>query len=135
MQYSINDVKIHILKIQRKLTEDWKSRIILFVLYSVNFVKVLFAKIFWARGEHHDSPESIDWRAIGYLERDILQRPIANFFDLSQSVTCWLLNQFRITGDVHRRSGQGLSRVTIPSENLYLSIRACWNRRRNATYT
>ena len=70
-------------------------------------------------------PDSLQWRAVGWMEIGLSQADAARLLNVSHSLVHRLLNQFQTTDSASRRSVPGLPRVTTSSEErcLALSVR------------
>ncbi|KAL1489844.1 hypothetical protein ABEB36_013776 [Hypothenemus hampei] len=61
-------------------------------------------------------------RAIGMIEAGRLQREVANFFQVSESVISRLVHRYRETENVTERPRSGRPRVTTPAQDRFLTV-------------
>ena len=68
--------------------------------------------------------DELRWRAIGRLEVVQSQAEVVRWLQVSSMVVSRLWQQFQTTGTITRRTGQGLPRITTPSEDRYVALNA-----------
>ncbi|GFU94735.1 transposable element Tcb2 transposase [Trichonephila clavipes] len=76
--------------------------------------------------------ESVKWRIIGRLEAGQSITETATCLNISRQTVSKLWKQFQNDGTVVRRPGQGRKRMTTASEDRYLALTACRNRKATA---
>ncbi|GBM25973.1 hypothetical protein AVEN_223109-1 [Araneus ventricosus] len=76
-------------------------------------------------------PDSLRWRAVGWMEMGLPQADAARLLNLSRSVVQRLWDQYRSEDSVSRRHVSGRPRVTTPAEGRFLAPSA--RRRRSIT--
>lgn len=76
-------------------------------------------------------PDSLRWRAVGWMEMGLSQADAARRLNVSRSVVKRLWDQFQSEDSVSRRHVSGRPRVTTPAGDRYLALSA--RRRRNTT--
>ncbi|GBL74437.1 Transposable element Tcb2 transposase [Araneus ventricosus] len=76
-------------------------------------------------------PDSLRWRAVGWMEMGLSQANAARRLNVSRSVVQRLWDQYQSEDSVSRRHVSGRPRVTIPAEDRFLALSA--RRRRSTT--
>ncbi|GFT35674.1 uncharacterized protein TNCV_2849641 [Trichonephila clavipes] len=74
-------------------------------------------------------PNSLRWRAVGWMEMGLSQADAARRFNVSRSVVQRLWDQYQSEDSVSRRPVPGRPRATTPAEDRFLALSA--RRRRN----
>ncbi|GBN40835.1 hypothetical protein AVEN_274479-1 [Araneus ventricosus] len=75
-------------------------------------------------------PDSLSWRAVGWMEMDLSQADVARRLNVSRSVIQRLWDQYQSENSVARRHVSVRPRVTTPVEHRFLDLSA---RRRRST--
>ncbi|GBL97723.1 hypothetical protein AVEN_248666-1 [Araneus ventricosus] len=75
-------------------------------------------------------PDSLRWRAVGWMEMELSQADAARRLNVSHSVVQRLWDQYQSEDSVSRRHVSGRPRVTTPAEDRFLVLSA---RRRSTT--
>ncbi|GFS67111.1 transposable element Tcb2 transposase [Trichonephila clavipes] len=73
-------------------------------------------------------PNSLRWRAVGWMEMGLLQADAARRLNVSRSVVQRLWDQYQSEDSVSRRPVPGRPQVTTPAEDRFLALSA-WRRR------
>ncbi|GFW91781.1 transposable element Tcb2 transposase [Trichonephila clavipes] len=76
-------------------------------------------------------PNSLRWRAVGWMEMGLLQADAARRLNVSRSVVQRLWDQYQSEDSVSRRPVPGRPRATTPAEDRFLALSA--RRRRTTT--
>ncbi|GFW61751.1 paired domain-containing protein [Trichonephila clavipes] len=76
-------------------------------------------------------PNSLRWRAVGWMEMGLSQADVARRLNVSRSVVQRLWDQYQSEDSVSRRPVPGRPRATIPAEDRFLALSA--RRRRTTT--
>ncbi|GFU00320.1 transposable element Tcb2 transposase [Trichonephila clavipes] len=76
-------------------------------------------------------PNSLRWRAVGWMEMGLLQADVARRLNVSRSVVQRLWDQYQSEDSVSRRPVPGRPRATTPAEDRFLALSA--RRRRTTT--
>ncbi|GFX95854.1 transposable element Tcb2 transposase [Trichonephila clavipes] len=76
-------------------------------------------------------PNSLRWRAVGWMEMGLSQADVARRLNVSCSVVQRLWNQYQSEDSVSRRPVPGRPRATTPAEDRFLALSA--RRRRTTT--
>ncbi|GFX12493.1 transposable element Tcb2 transposase [Trichonephila clavipes] len=76
-------------------------------------------------------PNSLRWRAVGWMEMGLSQADAARRLNVSRSVVQRLWDQYQSEDSVSRRPVQGRPRATTPAEDRFLALSA--RRRRTTT--
>ncbi|GFW84771.1 transposable element Tcb2 transposase [Trichonephila clavipes] len=76
-------------------------------------------------------PNSLRWRAVGWMEMGLSQADAARRLNVSRSVVQRLWDQYQFEDSVSRRPVPGRPRATTPAEDRFLSLSA--RRRRTTT--
>ncbi|GBM95121.1 hypothetical protein AVEN_258185-1 [Araneus ventricosus] len=76
-------------------------------------------------------PDSLRWRAIGWMEMWLSQADAARRLNVSHSVVQRLWDQYQSEDSVSKRHVSGQSRVTTPAEDRFLALPA--RRKRSTT--
>ncbi|GFW76059.1 HTH_Tnp_Tc3_2 domain-containing protein [Trichonephila clavipes] len=76
-------------------------------------------------------PNSLRWRAVGWMEMGLSQADSARRLNVSRSVVQRLWDQYQSDDSVSRRPVPGRPRATIPAEDRFLALSA--RRRRTTT--
>ncbi|GFV71854.1 transposable element Tcb2 transposase [Trichonephila clavipes] len=76
-------------------------------------------------------PNSLRWRAVGWMEMGLSQADAARRLNVSRSVVQRLWDQYQSEDSVSRRSVPGRPRATTPAEDRFLALSA--RRRRTTT--
>ncbi|GFU35153.1 HTH_Tnp_Tc3_2 domain-containing protein [Trichonephila clavipes] len=76
-------------------------------------------------------PNSLRWRAVGWMEMGLLQADAARRLNVSRSVVQRLWDQYQSEDFVSRRPVPGRPRATTPAEDRFLALSA--RRRRTTT--
>lgn len=83
--------------------------------------------------EHHRLDDGMRWRIVGRIEAGQSQAQVARELDITPSVISNLWSQFKTSGTVCRRPGQGRPRASTANDDRYLVVSA--KRQRTATPT
>ncbi|GFU30507.1 uncharacterized protein TNCV_1687571 [Trichonephila clavipes] len=75
-------------------------------------------------------PNSLRWRAVGWMEMGLSQAHVARRLNVSRSVVQRLWDQYQSEDSVSRRPVPGRPRATTPAEDRFLALSA---RRRTTT--
>ncbi|GFU92936.1 HTH_Tnp_Tc3_2 domain-containing protein [Trichonephila clavipes] len=81
--------------------------------------------------QRHRLPNSLRWRAVGWMEMRLSQADAARRFNVSRSVVQRLWDQYQSEDSVSRRPVPGRPRATTPAEDRFLAIST--RRRRTTT--
>ncbi|GFT91545.1 transposable element Tcb2 transposase [Trichonephila clavipes] len=76
-------------------------------------------------------PNSLRWRAVGWMEMGLSQADVARRLNVSRSVVQRLWDQYQSEDSVSRRPVPGQPRATTPAENRFLALSS--RRRRTTT--
>ncbi|GFU74222.1 paired domain-containing protein [Trichonephila clavipes] len=76
-------------------------------------------------------PNSLRWRAVGWMEMGLSQADVARRLNVSRSVVQRLWDQYQSEDSVSRRPVSGRPRATTPAEDRFLALSA--RRRRTTT--
>ncbi|GFV64692.1 uncharacterized protein TNCV_4475921 [Trichonephila clavipes] len=76
-------------------------------------------------------PNSLRWRAVGWMEMGLSQADVARRLNVSRSVVQRLWDQYQSEDSVSRRPVPGRPRATTPAEDRFLALSA--RRRRTTT--
>ncbi|GFT90555.1 HTH_Tnp_Tc3_2 domain-containing protein [Trichonephila clavipes] len=76
-------------------------------------------------------PNSLRWRAVGWMEMGLSQADAARRLNVSRSVVQRLWDQYQSEDSVSRRPVPGRPRATTPAEDRFLALSA--RRRRTTT--
>ncbi|GFW76516.1 transposable element Tcb2 transposase [Trichonephila clavipes] len=76
-------------------------------------------------------PNSLRWRAVGWMEMGLSQADVAKRLNVSRSVVQRLWDQYQSEDSVSRRPVTGRPRATTPAEDRFLTLSA--RRRRTTT--
>ncbi|GFS83291.1 HTH_Tnp_Tc3_2 domain-containing protein [Trichonephila clavipes] len=76
-------------------------------------------------------PNSLRWRAVGWMEMGLSQADVARRLNVSRSVVQRLWDQYQSEDSVSRRPVSGRPRATTPAEDRFLALSA--QRRRTTT--
>ncbi|GFU22709.1 HTH_Tnp_Tc3_2 domain-containing protein [Trichonephila clavipes] len=76
-------------------------------------------------------PNSLRWRAVGWMEMGLSQADVARRLNVFRSVFQRLWDQYQSEDSVSRRPVPGRPRATTPAEDRYLALSA--RRRRTTT--
>ncbi|GFW93511.1 uncharacterized protein TNCV_47141 [Trichonephila clavipes] len=76
-------------------------------------------------------PNSLSWRAVGWMEMGLSQADAARRLNVSRSVVHRLWDQYQSEDSVSRRPVPGRPRATTPAEDRFLALSA--RRRRTTT--
>ncbi|GFV56369.1 uncharacterized protein TNCV_3922981 [Trichonephila clavipes] len=76
-------------------------------------------------------PNSLRWRAVGWMEMGLSQADAARRLNVSRSVVQRLWDQYQSEDSVSRRPVPGRPRATTPAEDRFLALSA---RRRRTNY-
>ncbi|GFT95237.1 transposable element Tcb2 transposase [Trichonephila clavipes] len=76
-------------------------------------------------------PNSLRWRAVGWMEMGLSQADVARRLNVSRSVVQRLWDQYQSEDSVSRRPVLGRPRATTPAEDRFLALSA--RRRRTTT--
>ncbi|GFT96680.1 paired domain-containing protein [Trichonephila clavipes] len=69
-------------------------------------------------------PNSLRWRAVGWMEMGLSQADAARRLNVSRSVVQRLWDQYQSEDSVSRRPVQGRPRATTPAEDRFLALSA-----------
>ncbi|GFT31066.1 transposable element Tcb2 transposase [Trichonephila clavipes] len=69
-------------------------------------------------------PNSLKWRAVGWMEMGLSQADAARRLNVSRSVVQRLWNQYQSEDSVSRRPVPGRTRATTPAEDRFLALSA-----------
>ncbi|GBM71743.1 hypothetical protein AVEN_269214-1 [Araneus ventricosus] len=75
-------------------------------------------------------PDSLRWRAVGWMEMGLSQADAARRLNVSRGVVEQFRDQYQSKDSVSRRHVSGRPRVTTPAKYLFLALSA---RRRRST--
>ncbi|GFV95828.1 transposable element Tcb2 transposase [Trichonephila clavipes] len=81
--------------------------------------------------QRHRLPNSLRWRAVGWMEMGLSQADVARRLNVSRSVVQRLWDQYQSEDSVSRRPVPGRPRATTPAEDRFLALSA--RRRRTTT--
>ncbi|GFV98953.1 transposable element Tcb2 transposase [Trichonephila clavipes] len=69
-------------------------------------------------------PNSLRWRAVGWMEMGLSQADVARRLNVSRSVVQRLWDQYQSEDSVSRRPVPGRPRATTPAEDRFLALSA-----------